>query len=128
MADAKDGDAKGSHDPPPAPPSPAEPKYIVYDEAEKEVKPEAEKEVKRGYVQEYAPVRDGIELRPKPTTDPLDPLNFPRHKKWVCLAIVMWMCKSRAPFLRLSVRHSWAILSSLRAGRLTTKKTGCSPT
>ena len=102
MADAKDGDAKGSHDPPPAPPSPTAPKYAVYDQEAK-----AEPEVKRGYVQEYAPVRDGIELHPKPTTDPLDPLNFARYKKWVCLAIVMWMCKSRpSPFVRPSLGGS----------------------
>lgn len=44
-----------------------------------------------GIVQEYGTVRDGIELHPRPTTDPLDPLNFSRGRKWTCLAIVMTM-------------------------------------
>lgn len=44
-----------------------------------------------GIVQEYGAVREGIELQPKPTTDPLDPLNFSRGRKWACLAIVMTM-------------------------------------
>jgi Na+/melibiose symporter-like transporter len=43
----------------------------------------------KGYVQEYAPAKDGIELHPKPTTDPLDPLNFSRAQKLTCLSIVM---------------------------------------
>lgn len=44
-----------------------------------------------GYVQEFAPAREGVELRPKPTDDPLDPLNFPKLQKWTALGIVMWM-------------------------------------
>ncbi|CAZ85746.1 unnamed protein product [Tuber melanosporum] len=44
-----------------------------------------------GFVQEYTPAKDGIELHPKPTADPLDPLNFPRWQKWTALGIVMWM-------------------------------------
>jgi len=44
-----------------------------------------------GFVQEYTPVKRGIELHPKPTADPLDPLNFPRWRKWAALGIVMWM-------------------------------------
>ncbi|KAF8254210.1 MFS general substrate transporter [Wilcoxina mikolae CBS 423.85] len=47
-------------------------------------------EVEKGYIQEYAPAKDGIELHPKPTTDPLDPLNFSRCRKFTCLGIVMW--------------------------------------
>ena len=108
MADAQDGDSNGSRDPPSA----AAPKYekeaVPKAEYEKEVLPRAESEVQRGHVQEYAPVKDGIELRPKPTTDPLDPLNFARPKKWVCLAIVMWLCKSRPPFPRPSVARGEA--------------------
>jgi hypothetical protein len=44
-----------------------------------------------GFVQEYTPVKDGIELHPKPTADLLDPLNFPKWQKWTALGIVMWM-------------------------------------
>lgn len=49
-------------------------------------------DAENGYVQELAPAKvDGIELHPKPTSDPLDPLNFSRFRKWTCLGIVMWM-------------------------------------
>lgn len=44
-----------------------------------------------GYVKEFAPAKGGIELYPKPTEDPLDPLNFSRIEKWTILGIVMWM-------------------------------------
>lgn len=44
-----------------------------------------------GYVKEFTPAIGGIELCPKPTEDPLDPLNFSRMEKWVILGIVMWM-------------------------------------
>ncbi|KAA8908822.1 major facilitator superfamily domain-containing protein [Sphaerosporella brunnea] len=43
----------------------------------------------KGYVREYAPAKDGIELHPKPTIDPLDPLNFSKAQKLTCLSIVM---------------------------------------
>lgn len=33
----------------------------------------------------------GKELFPSPTTDPLDPLNWPRWRKYICIAIVMYM-------------------------------------
>ena len=33
--------------------------------------------------------KDGINVHPQPTTDPLDPLNWPRWRKRVILAIVM---------------------------------------
>lgn len=52
-----------------------------------------------GYIQEYAPAGDGIELNPKPTSDPLDPLNFPRFQKWTCMAIVMMMSAPSSPSL-----------------------------
>lgn len=44
-----------------------------------------------GYVQDFAPTRDGMELHPKPTKDLLDPLNFSKGQKWTSLGIVMWM-------------------------------------
>lgn len=44
-----------------------------------------------GYVKEFAPAKGGVELHPKPTEDPLDPLNFSRIEKWTILGIVMWM-------------------------------------
>jgi hypothetical protein len=44
-----------------------------------------------GYVKEFALAKGGIELCPKPTEDPLDPLNFSRIEKWTILGIVMWM-------------------------------------
>ena len=34
---------------------------------------------------------EGLELHPKPTSDPLDPLNWSSFKKHSILAIVMWM-------------------------------------
>ena len=43
-----------------------------------------------GFVQEFAAVRDGIELHPKPTSDPLDPLNFSKASKFAALGVVMW--------------------------------------
>jgi hypothetical protein len=33
--------------------------------------------------------KDGIKLHPQPTTDPLDPLNWPTWRKSLILAIVM---------------------------------------
>jgi hypothetical protein len=43
-----------------------------------------------GFVREFAAVKDGIELHPKPTSDPLDPLNFPKARKFAALGVVMW--------------------------------------
>lgn len=51
----------------------------------------ARDEVRAGYVQEFAPAGEGIELYPKPTEDALDPLNWPKVQKWTSLGIVMWM-------------------------------------
>lgn len=48
-------------------------------------------EVRAGYVQEFAPAGEGVELYPRPTDDVLDPLNWPRAQKWTSLGIVMWM-------------------------------------
>lgn len=36
-----------------------------------------------------AVVKDGIKVHPQPTTDPLDPLNWPKWRKHSILAIVM---------------------------------------
>jgi len=33
----------------------------------------------------------GKELFPTPTVDPLDPLNWPKWRKYICIAIVMYM-------------------------------------
>ena len=33
----------------------------------------------------------GKELFPIPTIDPLDPLNWPRWRKYICIFIVMYM-------------------------------------
>ena len=33
----------------------------------------------------------GKELFPAPTTDPLDPLNWPTWRKYICIIIVMYM-------------------------------------
>lgn len=44
----------------------------------------------QGYVQEYAAPKAGIELRPRPTSDRFDPLNFSRSQKLICLAVVMY--------------------------------------
>ena len=33
----------------------------------------------------------GKELFPSPTVDPLDPLNWPKWRKYICIAIVMYM-------------------------------------
>lgn len=44
-----------------------------------------------GYIEEYLPGKGNVGLDPKPTTDPLDPLNFSRGMKWAVLGIVMWM-------------------------------------
>jgi len=44
----------------------------------------------KGYVREFAAPKAGIELHPKPATDKLDPLNFSRPQKLVCLAVVMF--------------------------------------
>lgn len=41
-----------------------------------------------GFIAEY---RDGIELIPRPTGDPLDPVNFSKWEKRVTLGIVMLM-------------------------------------
>ena len=31
------------------------------------------------------------QVHPQPTSDPLDPLNWPRWRKFIILGIVMWM-------------------------------------
>lgn len=41
-----------------------------------------------GYLREFAP---GMRMRPWPTEDALDPLNWSRAQKWTSLGIVMWM-------------------------------------
>lgn len=41
-----------------------------------------------GYIREFAP---GVQMRPWPTEDELDPLNWSRVQKWTSLGIVMWM-------------------------------------
>jgi hypothetical protein len=33
----------------------------------------------------------GKELFPAPTSDPLDPLNWPAWRKYICIVIVMYM-------------------------------------
>jgi hypothetical protein len=60
--------------------------------------------VEKGYIHEFAPAKDGIEINPKPTTDPLDPLNFSQSRKFTCLGIVMWMCKKSIFLRRYQVR------------------------
>jgi hypothetical protein len=35
--------------------------------------------------------RNGVQLHPQPTTDPLDPLNWSNLRKYTILAIVMWL-------------------------------------
>ena len=35
--------------------------------------------------------RNGVPLHPQPTTDPLDPLNWSKIRKYTILAIVMWL-------------------------------------
>jgi hypothetical protein len=47
----------------------------------------------QGTMRETGMLKDGIRIHPIPTTDPLDPLNFPRARKLTCLGIVMSMCK-----------------------------------
>ena len=44
-----------------------------------------------GFVSEYHIGIDGIELVPRPTKDPLDPVNFSKWEKRVTLGIVMFM-------------------------------------
>jgi Na+/melibiose symporter-like transporter len=41
------------------------------------------------YDTERGSLREIVELHPKPTTDPLDPLNFSGAQKILCLSIVM---------------------------------------
>lgn len=47
----------------------------------------------QGTMRETGMLKDSIRIHPIPTTDPLDPLNFPRARKLTCLGIVMSMCK-----------------------------------
>ena len=44
-----------------------------------------------GFVKEYHIGIGGIELVPRPTRDPLDPVNFSKWEKRVTLSIIMFM-------------------------------------
>lgn len=44
-----------------------------------------------GFVAEYHVGIDGIELIPRPTRGPLDPVNFSKCEKRVTLGIIMFM-------------------------------------
>lgn len=44
-----------------------------------------------GYMREFAPDAEGMEVHPWPTDDILDPLNWSKAQKWTSLGIVMWM-------------------------------------